>query len=173
MILVLDLAWPVHLTDLLGGVEGSSRVTTSLLLLLLGGTHVVARGVCDNFAILLVHMHRVARRHHVACGVLAVAGGRRRGDSRDDAAWSRRPLLVVLMHVAIAVGSCSALGCDELILVVVLKKAELLVRAAQLLQLRLARAVVNGRDLLLAFQELLLLVLVAHTDVVHCLLLLC
>ena len=83
-------------------------------------------------------------------------------------------LLIVLMHVAVAI-SCCALGGDCAVLMVVLEESELLVRAAQLLELRLARAVVNGRDLLLALLELLVVMdgmRRAHINVVHHLLLL-
>ena len=170
VVLILDLAGSVDLTDLFGGVEGAPWVSTRLLLC----THVVARGVCNDFTVLLVNLHRVPRRHHVACSVLAVAGGRGCRDTGDDAPRPRRMLLIVLMHVAVAI-SCCALGGDCAVLMVVLEESELLVRAAQLLELRLARAVVNGRDLLLALLELLVVMdgmRRAHINVVHHLLLL-
>ena len=170
MVLVLNLAWSVDLTDLFGGVEGAPWVSTRLLLC----THVVARGVCNDFTVLLVHLHRVPRRHHVACSMLAVAGGRGCRDTGDDAPRPRRILLIVLMHVAVAI-SCCTLGGDYAVLMVVLEESELLVRAAQLLELRLARAVVNGCDLLLALLELLVVmdgIRRAHINVVHHLLLL-
>lgn len=121
-----------------------------------------------------MHLHRIPRLHHVARCVLAVAAGRGCRDTRDDAPRSRRMLLIVLMHVAVSI-SCFTLIGDYAVLMVVLEESKLLVRAAQLLELRLARAVVNGRDLLLALLELLIVVdgmRRAHTDVVRHLLLL-
>ena len=105
VVLILYLAGSVNLADLLGGVQGAPRVPTRLLLC----AHVVARCVCDDFTVLLVYLHRVPRRHHVARCVLAVGGGRCGRDAGDDSPRSRRMLLIVLMRVAVAI-CCSSLG---------------------------------------------------------------